>query len=135
MKRETMLSEKHTVATPRTSAAVIITSLARKINRCPAADCNTTNTNMFPIDSESFQLCDELLVPKLGLGEICHQRSFRSDIKGTGQPLTIHSSAPPQQVGVFGVDSNKRINLWNYSAASVTGALTSSKKSCLAEEE
>ena len=38
----------------------------------------------------------------------------------------IYLPSPQQQeVGVFGVDSNKRINIWNSSAARVTRALTS----------
>ena len=103
-----MLSEKHTVATPRTSAAVIITSLARKINRCPAADCNTTNTNMFPIDSESFQLCDELLVPTAAARRLVDveeeaRRDEHGDPRQCGQ--RVRPSASPHSSNCRVVDS------------------------------
>ena len=105
---------------------------------------NNSNSNnsssMFPIDSEAFLLNrtdDELVVPKLGFREIMHQRS--SLFQQQPAITTMLPSSQAQQVGVFGVDANKRINLWNDSAASVTGALllksSSSTKRCPAKEE
>jgi len=105
------LMNKHaTCATPRTSAAKaasINSAIVRKRNRTPPRDGSNRSSNtagsssdICTIDSEAFQLNNH------------------------GGPILL-PSAPmliPQVVGVFGVDANKRINIWNDSAARVTGA-------------
>eukprot|EP00531_Pseudo-nitzschia_arenysensis_P000480 CAMPEP_0116153182 /NCGR_PEP_ID=MMETSP0329-20121206/21089_1 /TAXON_ID=697910 /ORGANISM="Pseudo-nitzschia arenysensis, Strain B593" /LENGTH=1038 /DNA_ID=CAMNT_0003650035 /DNA_START=421 /DNA_END=3537 /DNA_ORIENTATION=- len=119
--REAMLSPKHTVGTPRTSAAATINSLARKRNRTPS----DSRKGLPRIESEVFQLSDELVVPK--------GAATANQVGGGGGHILLPS--PPQPVGVFGVDSNKRINLWNEAADRVTGALSSKIGSDYTEEQ
>jgi PAS domain-containing protein len=122
MKRETMLSSKHTATTPRTSAAETITSLAGKRNR------SSNNLDLCTIDNEAF-LLNDLGMPNLEASEVAaRHRKACSDTKGQQQQTIV--LPPLQQVGVFGVDANKRINLWNDAAAAVTGVF-SPKNRCI----
>ncbi len=94
-----MLSPKqsNSLATPRKSAAAtILSSQYRKRNRSPQ-----TNLHCLPrIESQVFQM--------QGVEMVAHPPP---------------PPPPPQEVGVFGVDAEKRINMWNTTAASITGAV------------
>jgi len=124
MKQEAMISNKHNDATPRTSAASTIGSLFRKRNRS-----SKDRGELCTIESEAFKL----VVPKLDKNDIPHRYNRQRPFSESKGRTTLPQ---PQQVGVFGVDSGKRINMWNDSAAEVTGALPTAKDICdLTEEE
>ena len=108
--REDMISPNLAVGTPRKSAAATLNLMARKRNRTPSDSRN----GLPRIDSGVFELSDELVVPK--------GAAVSNQVGSCGGHLVIPS--PPQPVGVLGVDSNKRINLWNEAADRVTGALS-----------
>jgi len=109
-----MLSSKRANgSTPRSSAAELTRNTSRFSD--DRARCNEV---FEPISSTS----GKIEVSKLVTNEI--QPMVRAhDVTNTTKPTKPQIALPsPQTVGVFGVDANKRINLWNDSAAAVTGA-------------
>ena len=86
--------QSNALATPRKSAAAtIISSQYRKRNRSPQTNC------LPRIESQVFQM--------------------------QGADMVAHPPIPPppQEVGVFGVDAEKRVNMWNATVATITGAV------------
>lgn len=103
MNRESdMISAKHTMSS----------TLARKRNRSP------TEMNMPSIDKASANASNPAASPVLAVPKLeFRASSFSPSVQQQQQQQAI-------QIGVFGVDANKRINMWNESAAAVTGTIS-----------